>query len=444
MDLPQRFIDQITPILGTERDAFLAALETDSPTSIRLNDKIEIAQSNRVPWCETGFYLSERPSFTADPLFHAGTYYVQEASSMFVEQAIKQHIAEPVNMLDLCAAPGGKSTHLSSLLPKGSLLVSNEIVRSRAYILAENMIKWGNANVVVTNNEPKDFENLYSFFDAMLIDAPCSGEGMFRKDEGAIKEWSPENVRKCVERQREILTTVWSALKQDGIIIYSTCTFNRQENEENVQWMINELGAELLPIKLDESWGITQTDGGYRFYPHKTIGEGFFLSVLRKTTTDQSRIRIKNEKNKNTKILPDILSLKNKLLQPDNWKIVVSENNIKALPIDKADEIEFLEKKLKFMSAGILLATQKGKDLIPETGLALSKSLDVSQCHSVEVDFKTAILFLQKEAVELPQADKGYVLLTYKKVPLGWVKNLGNRTNNLYPQEWRIRMKIAF
>jgi NOL1/NOP2/fmu family ribosome biogenesis protein len=247
-----------------------------------------------------------------------------------------------------------------------------------------------------------------------------------------------------VERQRQILTTVWSALKQDGIIIYSTCTFNRQENEENVQWMINELGAELLPIKLDESWGITQTDGGYRFYPHKTIGEGFFLSVLRKTTNDQSRIRIKNEKNKNTKILPDILSLKNKLLQPDNWKIVVSENNIKALPVEKADEIEFLEKKLKFMSAGVLLAAQKGKDLIPETGLALSKNLDVSQCHCVEVDFKTAILFLQKEAVELPQADKGYVLLTYKKVPLGWVKNLGNRTNNLYPQEWRIRMKIAF
>lgn len=443
MDLPQSFIRQTSPILGSEFDAFLQSLQLDSPTSIRLNDKISIKHQHQVPWCKTGFYLLERPLFTADPLFHAGAYYVQEASSMFLEQAVKQYISEPVNMLDLCAAPGGKSTHLSSLLPQGSLLVSNEIIRSRAYILAENLIKWGNPNTVVTNNEPKDFENLYSFFDAMLIDAPCSGEGMFRKDEGAIKEWSPENVQKCVNRQREILSTVWSALKQDGILIYSTCTYNRHENEENVQWMIENLEAEYLPIKVDQNWGITVSDFGYRFYPHKTKGEGFFMAVLRKKSQEESRLRIKNDKNKNTKILPEILSLKNNLLNPENWKISVLENRIKALPINKADEIEFLEKKLKFMSAGILLAEQKGKDFIPETALALSKQINISKFACVEVDLKTAILYLQKEAIEIPQAEKGYVLLSYKNIPIGWVKNLGNRTNNLYPQEWRIRMKIA-
>ncbi len=440
MNLPQPFIDQITPILRNKLDSFFQSLQQDSPTSIRINNKTEIKGDTPVPWCRTGFYLEKRPLFTADPLFHAGAYYVQEASSMFVEQVVKQYIGKSVNMLDLCAAPGGKSTHLSSLLPEGSLLVSNEIIRSRAYILAENMIKWGNSNVIVTNNEPKDFEGLYSFFDAMLIDAPCSGEGMFRKDERAIQEWSPENVRKCVDRQRDIVSTAWPALKTGGILIYSTCTYNRYENEENVQWIINELGAELLLLQTDESWGITASDAGYRFYPHKTKGEGFFISVLRKTADENNTIKLKKEK-KNIKISPETEALKYNLQHPDNWKISTIENIIRALPTEKADEIELLEKRLHIMFSGISLAEQKGKDFIPETALALSKSINIQQFNTVEVDLKTAILFLQKESIEIPATDKGYVLLTYQKVPIGWVKNLGNRCNNLYPNEWRIRMK---
>jgi 16S rRNA C967 or C1407 C5-methylase (RsmB/RsmF family)/NOL1/NOP2/fmu family ribosome biogenesis protein len=462
MQLPQTFIERSIPIFGNEMEQFLQALQEEPSTSIRVNDKrtviagltrnpqidvpdtglqVELAMTEPVKWCETGFYLPERPLFTADPLFHAGAYYVQEASSMFVEQAIKQYINQPVNMLDLCAAPGGKSTHLSSLLPDGSLLVSNEINRSRAYILAENQIKWGNPNVVVTNNSPKDFEQLPAFFDSVLIDAPCSGEGMFRKDEGAIKEWSPENVRMCAERQREILLSVWDSLKTGGILIYSTCTYNREENEENVRWIIQELGAEFLPLKVEKEWGITESELGYRFYPHKTKGEGFFLSVMRKTSETQRQTRIKKEK-KSTKIQQEVLSLKNNILKPDEWVLLQSNSHIQAFPTAKAEEMEFLEKKLKVLHIGITLAEQKGKDFIPDISLALSKYIDKSQFNTVEVDKKTAILFLQKETIELPSAaEKGYVLLTYQHLPIGLVKNIGNRSNNLYPQEWRIRMK---
>lgn len=443
MDFPESFIHQITPILGSDVDAFLQALQTKSTTSIRKNDKIDISYTHPVPWCKSAYYLNERPLFTADPLLHAGAYYVQEASSMFLEQVVKQYISTPVNMLDLCAAPGGKSTHLSSLLPEGSLLISNEIIRSRAYVLAENLIKWGNHNVMVTNNEPKDFSDLYSFFDAVLVDAPCSGEGMFRKDEGAISEWSTDNVKKCVARQRDILSSVWSSIKENGLLIYSTCTFNRFENEENVQWIINQLGAELLPLHIEQNWGIVASDFGYRFYPHKVMGEGFFISVLRKKSAESSACRIKSEKNKNLKVSQDVLALKNNLFQPENFSISIDENKIKALPLSKTNEIEFLQKKLKCMFAGILLAEQKGKDFIPSINLALSKQLDITKFVTVEVDLKTALLFLQKEAIVLPETDKAYVLLLYQKLPIGWVKNLGNRCNNMYPQEWRIRMKLT-
>jgi 16S rRNA C967 or C1407 C5-methylase (RsmB/RsmF family) len=280
MFLPEPFVNRTLPLLGDEFSAFENALKSASPTSIRVNDKMSYhASDEEVAWCKNAYYLAERPLFTADPLIHGGIYYVQEASSMFLYQAIKQHFPTARTVLDLCAAPGGKSTLLTQTLPGNSLLVSNEIIRSRAYILAENLIKWGNANVVVTNNEPKDFDTLPNFFDAMVIDAPCSGEGMFRKDAGAIKEWSEYNVKLCAERQREIVSAVWDTLKSDGILVYSTCTYNREENEENVEWICNELGGEILHLDLNGNQDITVTDYGYRFYPHKTQGEGFFLAL---------------------------------------------------------------------------------------------------------------------------------------------------------------------
>ena len=397
---------------------------------------------DKVAWCDSGYYLHERPLFTADPLFHAGVYYVQEASSMFLQQAVKQHFPEARTVLDLCAAPGGKSTLLSQALPESSILVSNEIIRSRAYILVENLIKWGNPNTVVTNNEPKDFASLPGFFDAIVVDAPCSGEGMFRKDPGAIQEWSEYNVKLCAERQSEILTSVWNALKNDGILVYSTCTYNREENEENVRWICNELGAELLTINLEGNTDITESDFGYRFYQHKTKGEGFFLAVLQKKSFVSGTIKKKKDDKKCPKLKTknDIKTFI--LSEPASWTIIPENNLVKAYDNKRLDDFLIINKQLKCMHSGLLLGEMKGSDFIPAACIALSKKLDKSSVEIVDVDYETAILFLRKEAIFLPDSSRGYLLISYKGQALGWVKNMGNRCNNLYPQEWRIRMKI--
>jgi len=443
MNLPENFVIRTTTLLGDEFHDLEKALNGIAPTSIRVNNKMDYVPSDEgVAWCGSGYYLKERPLFTADPLFHAGVYYVQEASSMFLIQAVKQHFSDARTVLDLCAAPGGKSTLLSQALPENSLLVSNEIIRSRAYILAENLIKWGNPNVIVCNNEPKDFQALPGFFDAIVIDAPCSGEGMFRKDAGAIQEWSEYNVTLCAARQREILTSVWDTLKTDGIVVYSTCTFNREENEENVRWICEKLGAEVLSMDLNENPDITVTDYGYRFYPHKTKGEGFFLSVLRKVATTQGTQKNKRDEKKNVKVVTKSNDFTFSLKDSSRWFIIPEDNLIKAYNRDRMNDFLFLKKQLRCMHSGLFLGETKGKDLIPSASIALSKALDKESIETIEVDYRTAISFLRKDAITLLNSSRGYILISYQGQPLGWVKNLGNRTNNLYQQEWRIRMKI--
>ena len=443
MNLPEIFVRNTSKLLGNEFQDLEKALESIAPTSIRVNDKMDYKPSNdKVPWCEMGYYLKERPLFTADPLFHAGVYYVQEASSMFLYQAVKQYFPTAQTVLDLCAAPGGKSTLLTQALHENSLLVSNEIVRSRAYILAENLIKWGNPNVIVTNNEPKDFKSLPGFFDAVVVDAPCSGEGMFRKDAGAIHEWSEYNVTLCAARQREILLAVWDTLKTDGVLVYSTCTFNREENEENVKWICDELGAELLPLDLNGNGQITLTDYGYRFFPHKTKGEGFFLTVLKKNSMIQSTQKNKRDDKKNLKFVTKSNDITFSLLESDRWMILPEDNLLKGYDKNRLNDILFIKKHLKCMHSGLLLGEFKGRDFIPSSSIALSKKLDKESVEKVEVNYKTAISFLRKDAITLPDSPRGYILICFKGQSLGWVKNLGNRTNNLYQQEWRIRMKI--
>ena len=443
MNLPEAFVSRTIKILGPEFRDLEKALEGIAPTSIRVNDKTDYRPSDeRVDWCESGYYLKERPLFTADPLFHAGIYYVQEASSMFLYQAVKQHFPEAQTVLDLCAAPGGKSTLLTQALPESSILVSNEIVRSRAYILAENLIKWGNPNIVVTNNEPKDFGSLPGYFDAVVVDAPCSGEGMFRKDAGAILEWSEYNVTLCAARQKEILSAVWDSLKTDGILVYSTCTFNREENEENVKWICEELGADLLSMDLKGNTAITATEYGYRFYPHKTKGEGLFLTVLRKNSRVLPSRNNKRDDKKNIKFVTKSNVSTFSLLNEERWVIIPEENRIKGYDKDRLNDFLLLNKQLKCMHSGLLLGELKGTDFIPSASMALSKKLDRESVETVEVDYRTAISFLKKEAIVLPDSSRGYILICFNRQALGWVKNLGNRTNNLYPNEWRIRMKI--
>ena len=473
MNLPASFIDYTRSLLGDEEyDKLAAALQQESPVSIRLNKLRMDSQLLPVPWSSEGFYLDERLTFTFDPLFHAGCYYVQEASSMFVEQVLRQYVTEPVVMLDLCAAPGGKSTHARSVLPEGSLLVANEVIRNRSQILAENLTKWGHPDVVVTNNDPADFSSLPSFFDVILTDVPCSGEGMFRKDPVAVEEWSPENVAICWQRQRRIIADIWPSLKPGGILIYSTCTYNTKENEENVRWIQQEFGAEPLALEVGKDWNITgnllrdesnnsensaQEAPVYHFFPHKTKGEGFFLAALRKPETEEdatpafSFAKGKTAKKKDRKggATPSLVT-KEHLNMAKNWLdeeksagylLSTEGTTIQIFPQQYADELAAMKQSLKIVSAGVGVGEVKGKDLIPGHALAMSSALLRREAFATEeVTYEQAIAYLRKEAITLSAtAPRGYVLLTYRNIPLGFVKNIGNRANNLYPQEWRIR-----
>lgn len=436
--LPRDFIDLISPIFADEMADFEAAVAQPPVVSVRLNDKISLPQfadCEAVAWCESGRYLTERPNFTLDPLLHAGAYYVQEASSMFLQQALNHFVDKNARMLDFCAAPGGKTTLIAQHLTDG-VLVANEFVRQRAYILAENVQKWGSPQVIVTNNATSDFADFIGFFDAVLVDAPCSGEGMFRKDANAIDEWSLQNVQQCVARQRQILADAWKCLKTNGILIYSTCTYNSLENEENVRWLCQHYDAEVLRIPLDDEWRVTETAEGYHFYPHRTRGEGLFLTVIHKKQTEQSaNLRLKNMP-KNLGATEFVNYLKN----ADEYALFEQQNGLKMAFLQQcADLLQFCLKRLNVLHFGVPLAEPKGKDLIPQAGLALNKALNVQNFATVEIDLPTALSFLRCEAINLPDAPRGFLLLTYQNLPIGWVKNIGNRCNNLYPQPWRIR-----
>ncbi|MDR1881242.1 MAG: RsmB/NOP family class I SAM-dependent RNA methyltransferase [Prevotella sp.] len=446
MNLPADFITRTQPLLKEEWDSFLTALDGDIPVSIRINrNKSANLPATKIPWCDTGYYLDKRPRFTFDPLFHAGCYYVQDASSMFVERAIRQYVKGNVRVLDLCAAPGGKSTLIAGLLGKDSLLVSNEVIRSRANILAANLTKWGDPGVVITNNDPVNLGKLTGFFDIVLVDAPCSGEGMFRKDEGAISEWSVHNVKLCKERQRRILADVWPALKPGGVLMYSTCTYNTEENEENVQWIRNELGAEMLPVDTNAEWmtspSFVEDTVAYRFFPHKIKGEGFFLSVLRKNGSEADFTapkKARDSKNKKNKAdLPP--AYKDYISGKEDFTFYSKGEFRFAFPARLHDDLLLLKSHLNIVSEGICLGEFKGKDFVPNQSLALSNNLNRNVFETCEADWKTAVAYLRKESLVLPGQPKGYVLLTYKNMPLGFVKNIGARANNLYPQEWRIR-----
>ncbi len=458
MNFPAEFMEQSRRLLG-ENDAvfFEKALHGEAPVSVRMNpDKAPRVpeEGTVVPWCSTGYYIGRRPAFTFDPLFHAGCYYVQEASSMFVEQALRQYLRTPALVLDLCAAPGGKSTLACSLLSEDDLLVSNEVIRSRSQVLMENLVKWGRPNVIVTNNDPADFQAAGVMFDVILADVPCSGEGMFRKDPSAVEEWSPENVENCVLRQRRILRDIWPCLKPGGLLVYSTCTYNRKENEDNVAWIVSELGADVLGLNVKEEWNITGNLAGhdfpvYRFLPHRTLGEGFFLAVLRKKTDETMLEPVKNtsakmKKKKGSKTdkqgMFPVDTLHSWIKNEERYAWRLENGRLGAFPLRYDTVYEALKKELKILHAGIVLGDVKGKDFQPSHSLAMSSAFQKENFPHAELTYRQAIDYLRKEAIVLsPDVPRGYVLVTYRSMPLGFVKNIGNRANNLYPQEWRIR-----
>jgi 16S rRNA C967 or C1407 C5-methylase (RsmB/RsmF family)/NOL1/NOP2/fmu family ribosome biogenesis protein len=446
---PPGFKIRMQQTLGDEWDAFEKAHAEPSPVSIRINPSKhpEVKGAASIPWSTSGFYLDERPVFTLDPLFHAGCYYVQEASSMFLEQAIRQHVlpAKKLRILDLCAAPGGKSTHLLSLIDSDSLLVTNEVIRSRVNVLSENIQKWGHHNVVVTNNDPEDFGVFHGFFDVIIIDAPCSGEGLFRKDPNAMQEWSEENVLLCSNRQQRIIDNVWPALKQNGILIYSTCTYNESEDEKILQYAKNHHPLEFLPLDT-HGWNIEQIENsgtiGYRFYPHRVIGEGFFLSVMKKVE-EETPLFIKPSKS--------AFSFPEKRVRDEvqEWLINAAEyliqrnDLVQLLPALHAETIYYLTQKLRVVYAGTFIAAVKHNKLVPEHSFALANQMKREKFNDVVLNEKEALQYLKKETVPIQPEQKGFALATFNGVPLGWMNVLPGRINNLYPSEWRIRMQIS-
>ena len=441
MNLPEAFLEQLRGLLPDEWERLAGAITSSEPSvAVRVNAARGVGVpdgARRVPWCGQGFYTEGRPSFTFDPDWHAGRYYVQDASSMFISHVIRHFVHDPVRYLDLCAAPGGKTTAAIQALPPQSLLVANEIVPPRARVLADNVIRWGAPRCVVTSNAPAQIGKFTHFFDVIAADVPCSGEGMMRKDAEAVSQWSPDLVTQCALRQREILKDVWQALRPGGLLIYSTCTYNRQENEEIADYVLQELGATSLEVPVEASWNIHPAIGsdahGYRFMPHRVDGEGLFMAVFRKDgNAPRQDFRIK-EKN-----IKKVDEMGKKWLSAPEAFILDQQGDLSiAVPQDIRREVAAMRDSLNVLHAGVELATVMGRKLVPHHALAMSLARAEDAFPTCEVDYPTALRYLRGESITI-DAPRGYVLIACDGAVLGFANNLGNRANNLYPKPLRI------
>lgn len=448
---PVPFADQMKMKLGGQYKKYCEAMDSDIPTSIRIHPHkhYKNVTYEKVAWCEVGYYLPNRPIFTLDPAFHSGSYYVQEASSMVIWHILSLLYQEgdELKILDLSAAPGGKSSLIATFLNHNGLLVANEVVKSRAYTLKYNLSKEGYSNIIVTNNDPKDFGELHGFFDLILVDAPCSGEGMFRKDPNAIHEWSPENVEHCAWRQRMIIKDVLPALKDGGHLIYSTCTYNDRENMENVSYFVNEYHLNSLRLDMPKDWKVIELiDGntlGYQFYPHMVKGEGFFVTLMQKNNNrnyPQQKLR------PNEKLFAELDAKSSQILTKwvnTNDKVVVSDKvgMLHLFPQSKIQDAKILGNYLRIIATGTSIGTINKGIFIPDHGLALS--LDLSdQLPTFDLELKDALLYLKRELGQINSSQQSWLLATYKGKGLGWLKNLGHRINNYLPPEYRILMDL--
>ncbi len=448
LSLPPALFESFKNIVVPEKEQFAEAHQLPPVISVRLNPakpSDAFAEAMHVPWCDKGRYLNERPNFTADPLLHAGCYYVQEASSMFLEHALRQvvNFDDMILALDLCAAPGGKSTLLSSLLNEASLMLSNEVIPSRVAMLTENLTKWGQLNTWVTSNDPKQFSPINNFFDLVLIDAPCSGSGLFRKMPEFVNEWDMDNVHLCSQRQQRILHDIFPSIKEEGIMVYMTCSFCEEENEDIVDYILEQFEVDTCQITIPDTWGIVETQSGkqkgygYRFFPHLVKGEGFFLACFRKKMNDEKGSRFdagRGQKNKTdlTPLMPYVdIENKTGLIQNDQLILISSVHN---------DYASYLGQYLKIVKKGILCGKLIRGELIPEHELAMYGGMrhDVP---AVELSYQEAIRYLQREPLDIVCPAKGWYLVRYQGHNLGWIKNLGNRVNNYYPSHYRILNK---
>jgi 16S rRNA C967 or C1407 C5-methylase (RsmB/RsmF family)/NOL1/NOP2/fmu family ribosome biogenesis protein len=398
-----------------------------------------------VPWATDAFYLSARPSFTLDPLFHAGLYYVQEASGMFLSFAINHitDLTQKLKVLDLCAAPGGKSTLIQSLISPESLLVSNEVIKTRVPVLNQNMTKWGRLNGIISNNDPAQFKLLSGFFDLVVVDAPCSGSGLFRKDPKAADSWNPDLVRLCSQRQQRILADTWDCLKEDGFLIYTTCSYSEEENEEIVDYVFGQYACNSIPLSPDPAWNIVETRSkkagayGYRFYPDKLKGEGFFLSVIQKKQAARA-LRSNKPNRKNVRVAKSAEQQMSVWLKEIPMQFLTVGDGLHALVPGLADDFEVLKNALYLKKAGIRLGKAGESEWIPDQELAMSNLLH-SEAASIELSKENALHYLRGETFEAGKPEKGWRVVNYRGQRLGWVKLLDTRMNNYYPKSWRIR-----
>jgi len=427
-------------------DSFVEGQASEPVVSIRLNpakpvDVFSESSAEPVPWCIYGRYLKERPSFTADPFLHAGCYYVQEASSMFLEYALRQTVdfEQTLYMLDLCAAPGGKSTLMASLLNEDSLLVSNEVIQSRAAVLAENMSKWGRLNTWVSQSDPKHFGRLGSFFDVMAIDAPCSGSGLFRKIPSYLDEWSMDQVHLCAQRQKRILHDSYQALVQNGVLIYMTCSFSAQENEEIVDYILTQFDTESIDFSVPDEWGIVKTlspekqGTGFRFFPHLSKGEGFFLACFRKRD-GHDRVLYSGGKTEavNPAVMESFVNMDGKYLWEQKGLCFLLQSSHRAL-------LNALTADIRLIKKGILAGKLIRGELIPDHELALFHQIRYPK--RISLHQAEALQYLKREELNVPESSPGWYLICYRQQVLGWIKHLGRRINNYYPPAYRILSK---
>ncbi|MGB8489848.1 MAG: rRNA cytosine-C5-methyltransferase [Bacteroidales bacterium] len=448
---PEAFINRIKSQQYIDAGSFLDALGQPSPVSIRINR----AKWNRKPlnaepvaWCSNGFYIDRRPSFTLDPLFHSGCYYPQEASGMFLGEAFRQLTGLPhmIRVLDLCAAPGGKTTHLSSVISEDSLVVSNETISSRASVLEENVIRWGLSNTIVTRNDPSAFARLPGFFDVIVVDAPCSGEGMF-SNPAAVSEWSVENTAMCSDRQKRILSDAWPSLKENGFLIYCTCTFNPAENEHNIKWLTEQFDAESFRLDVSRYPGITEINyqgiTGYGFYPDRVKGEGFFLSVVRKNgriTEKETPRKATGKRAFRSTGREDTENSQRLTTFPENRILRISDELV-CIPCTP-DELMVLSEKLRIVRPGIRISRIVGREYLPGHELAVNTGLRKAAFPACDLDNSRALAYLRREPFKVNENVAGWFIVRYEKVNLGFAKHIGRRINNYFPVGLRIRMDI--
>ena len=447
--LPVGLLEALHAAEGFDEKSFAEVHESGNQVvSVRMNpakshDAI-FDYAEKVPWSRYGYYLPSRPSFILDPLLHAGVYYVQEASGMFIEQCLAQHcdLNTTLRVLDLCAAPGGKSTLIQSLIHEDSVLVSNEVIKSRVGILTENLSKWGGANVIVTNNDPSDFSRLENFFDVMVVDAPCSGSGLFRKDPGAISEWSEELVAMCSQRQKRILTAAYASLKQGGLLVYSTCSYSVEEDEDIADWLMTTFDLESLHVQIHDDWNIVESHStnhaaaGYRFFPDKVKGEGLYVACFRKNDGGDRFKALKKSKpsslpNKEASLIHPWLR------QPGKVQLYDAGAAVFAFPVRLAEELAAVQSALYIKKAGVAVGKLMRQELVPAHELAISTLVN-KNFNNFSLKRNDALQYLRKEEVTIDTDKKGWAVVSYNGHNLGWIKLLGNRINNYYPKEWRI------